>query len=70
MSSNAIVLSIRPQYAEKIFEGTKRVELRRIRPKQIKNGNLALIYVSSPSQSRRSDGWLRGSHAPANCGSR
>ena len=51
MSSNAIVLSIRPQYAEKIFEGSKKVELRRIRPKQIRKGYLVLIYVSSPIQS-------------------
>lgn len=51
MSSNAIVLAVRPQYAEKIFEGSKRVELRRIRPKQIKKGDLVLIYISSPIQS-------------------
>lgn len=51
MSSNAIVLSVRPQYAEKIFEGTKTVELRRIRPKYVRKGALVLIYVSSPVQS-------------------
>lgn len=51
MSSNAIVLSIRPQYAKKIFEGTKNVELRRIRPKHIKKSDLVLIYISSPVQS-------------------
>lgn len=51
MSSNAIVLAVRPQYAKKIFEGSKRVELRRIRPKQIKKGDLVLIYISSPIQS-------------------
>jgi len=51
MSSNAIVLSVRPQYAKKIFEGTKTVELRRTRPKHIKKGALVLIYISSPVQS-------------------
>lgn len=51
MSSNAIVLSIRPQYAEKIFEGSKKVELRRVRPKQFLKGDLALLYVSSPIRS-------------------
>jgi len=51
MSSNAIVLSVRPQYAEKIFEGTKTVELRRIRPKHVRKGALVLIYVSSPVRS-------------------
>ena len=51
MSSNAIVLAIRPQYAQKIFEGSKKVELRRVRPKHIKKGDLVLIYISSPIQS-------------------
>ena len=51
MSSNAIVLSIRPQYAKKIFEGIKTVELRRTCPKHIRKGTLVLIYVSSPVQS-------------------
>lgn len=51
MSRSAIVLSIRPQYAEKIFDGSKRVELRRIRPKYISKGTLVLIYASSPIKS-------------------
>ncbi len=51
MLNNAILLSIRPQYANKIFEGRKRVELRRICPKYIKKGDLVLIYVSSPVKS-------------------
>lgn len=51
MPRNAILLSIRPQYADKIFQGTKTVELRRIRPKHIKKGVLVLMYVSSPMQS-------------------
>lgn len=51
MYSNGIFLSIRPKYANKIFEGTKTVELRRVRPKHIKKGSLVLIYVSSPVKS-------------------
>lgn len=51
MASNAILLAVRPQYAKKIFAGTKKVELRRVRPKQISKGDLVLIYVSSPVQS-------------------
>lgn len=51
MPDNAILLSIRPQYAEKIFEGSKTVELRRVFPKRIKQGALVLIYVSSPVKS-------------------
>jgi len=51
MFSNAIFLSIRPQYAEKILAGGKTVELRRVRPKHIAEGALVLIYVSSPVKS-------------------
>lgn len=51
MSDTVILLSIKPQYAEKIFKGSKTVELRRILPRQIKQGDLVLIYVSSPVKS-------------------
>ncbi len=51
MLNNAILLSIRPPYANQIFDGKKRVELRRICPKYIKKGDLVLIYVSSPVKS-------------------
>lgn len=51
MPDNTILLSIKPQYAEKIFEGSKTVELRRVFPKRIKQGALVLIYVSSPVKS-------------------
>ena len=51
MPGNAIFLSIRPKYAEKILEGTKTVELRRVRPKHITRGALVLVYVSSPIKS-------------------
>jgi len=51
MPSNAIFLSIRPQYANRILEGTKTVELRRVRPKYMTEGALALIYVPSPIKS-------------------
>ncbi len=49
MSSN-VLLSVRPKYADKIFERTKTVELRRIRPKLLEEGDLVLLYVSSPVQ--------------------
>ncbi len=51
MNIRDILISIRPEYANMIFEGTKTVELRRVRPKHIKKGSLVLIYVSSPVQS-------------------
>lgn len=44
----ALLISIRPKYAEKIFNGIKTVELRRIRPR-LKSGDLVLVYVSSPT---------------------
>ena len=44
-------MSIRPQYANKIFDGSKTVELRRIKPKFLGNGDLVFIYVSSPVKS-------------------
>ncbi|KHD05821.1 hypothetical protein PN36_04880 [Candidatus Thiomargarita nelsonii] len=46
MSANVVLLSIRPKYAEKIFEHTKTVELRRVRPKHLKNGDL--VFISNP----------------------
>jgi predicted transcriptional regulator len=43
----ALLLSIHPQYADKIFEGTKKVELRKVRPK-LEADDWVLVYVSSP----------------------
>ncbi|MBW8003440.1 MAG: ASCH domain-containing protein [Planctomycetes bacterium] len=51
MDNEAILFSIHPKYAKKIFEGTKTVELRRVLPKRISEGMLALLYVSSPVKS-------------------
>ncbi len=50
MSSNILLLSIRPKYADKIFDQTKTVELRRVCPRRLEKGDLVLIYVSSPTQ--------------------
>ena len=51
MANNAILMSIRPQYADKIFGGTKTVELRRIKPKLLHEDVLVFVYVSSPVKS-------------------
>jgi len=48
MSGTAFLISIRPQFAELIFSGHKTVELRRVPPK-VESGDLALVYVSSPT---------------------
>lgn len=51
MANNAILMSIRPQYAKMIFDRKKTVELRRIKPKTLGSGDLILVYVSSPMKS-------------------
>ena len=45
-----MVVSIRPQYARKILDGSKTVELRRRFPKEGVAGATALIYSSKPVQ--------------------
>jgi predicted transcriptional regulator len=47
MSDRAVLMSIKPHYADMIFAGTKTVELRRVCPK-INQGDLVLVYVSGP----------------------
>ncbi len=44
-SNTALLVSIRPRFVERIFAGTKTVELRRVRPR-IKAGDLVVIYAS------------------------
>lgn len=44
-----VLMSIRPMYADAIFDGTKTVELRRRRP-SFKSGARVLVYSSSPHQ--------------------
>ena len=50
-NNDLIILSIKPTFAKKIFNNQKTVELRKIRPKNIRNGSIVLLYVSSPDQS-------------------
>ncbi|MCP5061832.1 MAG: ASCH domain-containing protein [Ignavibacteriae bacterium] len=50
MKSNSILLSIKPIYAHKIFNGEKTIELRRKRPKNLRKGDLVVVYVSSPQK--------------------
>lgn len=47
MSHRAVLMSIKPKYADLIFGGTKTLELRRVCPK-VGPGDLVLVYVSSP----------------------
>lgn len=47
-STRDLILSIRPQYSEKIMEGKKTVELRRRFPQIVPCGTIAYIYSTSP----------------------
>ena len=47
MPSNVLLLSIHPEFASKIFNGSKKVELRKIKPRLTKN-DIILIYETSP----------------------
>lgn len=47
--ARALLISIRPRFADAILVGTKTVELRRTRP-TLQPGALALIYSSSPTK--------------------
>jgi predicted transcriptional regulator len=49
MTQHALLISIRPRFAAMIFEGTKTVELRRVKPRAA-SGDLAFVYVSSPTK--------------------
>jgi predicted transcriptional regulator len=48
MRETVLFLSIRPTFANMILDGTKTIELRRIRP-NIMPGHAVLIYSSSPA---------------------
>ncbi|MFA7419704.1 MAG: ASCH domain-containing protein [Melioribacteraceae bacterium] len=50
MNHDSILLSIKPMYAEMIFNGKKTIELRRKLPKNINKGSLILVYASSPQK--------------------
>lgn len=45
----ALLLSVRPRFARLLLDGSKTVELRRVRP-GIAQGALVLIYASSPTR--------------------
>lgn len=47
MTGNALLLSIKPRFADAIFAKAKGVELRRVRPR-VSAGDLILVYVTSP----------------------
>jgi predicted transcriptional regulator len=48
MRRDAMLLAVRPMFAERILAGTKTAELRRVRP-AVRPGQDVLIYSSSPT---------------------
>lgn len=55
----ALLVSVKPRYAELLLSGVKTVELRRVRP-QIAAGGLVLIYASSPTMQMVGTGTVAG----------
>ena len=50
MHFHILLISVKPEYASKIFEErTKKVELRRVRTR-VKTGDIVFVYVSSPKK--------------------
>lgn len=45
----ALFISVKPQYAKAILDGTKTVELRRTRP-NLPDGSLVILYSSTPTR--------------------
>lgn len=48
--NKALLLSVNPEFAEKIFDGEKTIELRRLRPR-VESGDYLIIYVPTPCKS-------------------
>lgn len=46
-----VLLSIKPEYVERIFSGEKTVELRRVVPKSVTPNSDLIIYSTSPEKS-------------------
>ncbi len=45
--ATALLISVKPEFAEKIFSGDKTIELRKCTPKSLK-GDLIIIYSTNP----------------------
>lgn len=45
---NILIISVKPEFAEKIINGQKTIELRKSLPKKVTNESYILIYVTSP----------------------
>ena len=45
---NILLISVKPEFAEKILRGEKTIELRKSAPKKVDIEDYILIYVTSP----------------------
>jgi len=50
MSPTVALLSIHLEYSNMIFEGTKQVELRKVRPRCLSEGDIIVVYATSPQK--------------------
>ncbi len=46
--NNILLISVKPEFAEKIISGEKTIELRKSAPRKVSKENYILIYVTSP----------------------
>lgn len=51
MKAAPVLISIKPKFADLIFEGQKTVELRRVIPSEISINSEVIIYASNPEKS-------------------
>ncbi|CAM1360722.1 conserved hypothetical protein [Tenacibaculum litopenaei] len=47
--SKVVILSIKPEFSDRIFEGTKKIELRKSKP-NLKKGDLIIVYNTLPDK--------------------
>lgn len=50
MSPTVALLSIHLEYSNLIFEGAKQVELRKVRPRGLSEGDIIVVYATSPQK--------------------
>ena len=48
MITDVLLFAIKPRYALEIYRGRKKVELRRTRPKKLRQDQLVMLYESAP----------------------
>jgi predicted transcriptional regulator len=47
-SNDLLIVSVKPEYAKKILNGEKTIELRKCAPKRVGENDYILIYVTAP----------------------